>query len=177
MKQVLYYRVNIRLAYRRKLKVHARMFVASSKHNPRKKTDMIEANTTYLWQTRHSVDTKILCASAPVSLFRMKDERCFVGADAASGKRRHLSTGASTICRRMAHTSDCNSSFLPQTASIFLPQERFVTPRISSANKLETYHADMDASASVSAFSFSGNTFRPPFQRSLKLAAAICVSK
>ena len=32
------------------------------------KTDMIEANTTYLWQTQSRVDAKILCASVPASL-------------------------------------------------------------------------------------------------------------
>ena len=31
------------------------------------KPDMIEANTTYLWQTPYSVDSKSFCASAPAS--------------------------------------------------------------------------------------------------------------
>ena len=34
------------------------------------KPDMIEANTTYLWQTPYSVDAKSFCASAPASLSR-----------------------------------------------------------------------------------------------------------
>lgn len=40
----------------------------------RRKPDMFEATTTYLWQTRSSVDARILCASTPVSLSRTQPE-------------------------------------------------------------------------------------------------------
>ena len=38
---------------------------------------MFEADTTYLWQTRHSIDAKTLCASSPASFFQAQSEFSF----------------------------------------------------------------------------------------------------
>ena len=48
----------------------ARMFVASPNTQLKDKPDMIEANTTYLWQTPNSIVAKEFSASVPASPVR-----------------------------------------------------------------------------------------------------------
>lgn len=94
----------------------------------RRKPDMFEADTTYLWQTSRGVDAKTLCASAPVSLFQAQSELNFVCANTASKQYRPPAANASAVCSFTTQAQVCDS-FLNQTSSAFLLQERFGAPK------------------------------------------------
>ena len=55
------------MVFRLEQRIVLAKLVASSKNQSEDKSDMVEANTTYLWQMLHGVDTKMLYASDPAS--------------------------------------------------------------------------------------------------------------
>ena len=55
---------------------------------------MIEANTSYLWQTSSCVNAKVLCASVPASLSRTQSEFDLAWTDKMrSSKHNHADIG------------------------------------------------------------------------------------
>ena len=127
------------------------------------KIGMLEATSTYLWQTHRSVDAKIPCASAPPSPFRIKSVLNLACVDEVSAGRLHSlsATDASMACGFTALSRTRNSS-LDQTSSPHSSCRSVpARPGIQSADSFETKHADMGISVPVSLFFFCEKHIRP----------------
>ena len=56
------------------------------------KPDMMEANTTHLWQMPNGIDAKVLCASVPASLSRTQSEFSLACANEMSASKQASGT-------------------------------------------------------------------------------------
>lgn len=140
----------------KKLKFHARMFVASSKHNLRTKPDMFKVNTTYLWQPLSGVDAKVPCASVPASPSRTQSEFGLAWANEISTSKQasrysppSVDAQAASCFAQQARISNFS---LNQQLSLSCIRSVSSRPGTRSAESINTYHADMGISGPVSAF-------------------------
>ena len=83
---------------------------------------MIEANTTYLWQTPSGVDAKVLCASVSASLFRTQSEFGLVCANEMSTSKQANTARLQLTPRRpvVSHNRQESATF-PLTSSFPTP--------------------------------------------------------
>lgn len=136
--------------------------VASSNTQFEDKPDMIEANTTYLWQTQSSVDARILCASAPVAPSPRPQSEfglACVNEEQASSTARLRLTPRRPVVSYSRHKSATHS--LTLTIQLPLFPGHGVSSRLDfrSADSFNYIHTDTgNIFIPMSAFSVPGNT-------------------
>ena len=130
----------------------------------RRKPDMFESTTTYLWQTRSSVDARILCASTPVSLSRTQPEFGLAWVNEVSTSKQADTARPQLTLRRpvvLRSRHESANFTLNQNLSSSCVGTRFLCSDAGSAKNLFNNHADMGVSTPVSAFFISRNTSLP----------------
>ena len=114
---------------------------------------MIEANTTYLWQTPRGVDAKVLCASIPASLFRAQSEFDLSCANEMSASKQYSPPSADAQAACCFAQQERISSFL-LNQKLFLSRIRSASlcSDFRSADSFNHIHADTGISVPVPAF-------------------------
>jgi len=124
------------------------------------KPDMIEANTTHLWQMQSSVDAQILCASVPASPFRTQSEFGLAWANEMSARKQDSKTASKTARLRLTLRRPVVSHSRHKSADLALTpklsrsciKDASSRPDFRSADSFNYIHADMGISVPVPAF-------------------------
>ena len=125
------------------------------------KPDMIEANTTHLWQMQSSVDAQILCASVPASPFRTQSEFGLAWANEMSAsKQANAARLRLTLRRPVVSHSRQESATFPLTNSFPSPASGVLRRALISGQRAAstTFTPTWVSPYPCRLFSFSANT-------------------